>query len=171
MDYMKYITIQVIKKSDRSEVIFAAMDEMDMPVVVKRLQGANPEIYRGIAKLCSSHIPKIYCVEEQGEELCVAEEYIDGRTLDTYLAEESLTDVQKLMLMVQLCEALEVLHSCKPPVIHRDIKPSNILITGDGVLKVIDFDASRQYKEEKDTGDTRLLGTIEYAAPEQFGYA
>lgn len=171
MDYMKYITIQVIKKSERSEVIFAAMDEMDVPVVVKRLQGANPEIYRGIAKLRNPHIPRIYCVEEQGEELCVAEEYIDGRTLDTYLAEESLTDVQKLELCVQLCEALEVLHRCKPPVIHRDIKPSNILITGDGVLKLIDFDASRQYKTEKNTSDTRLLGTIEYAAPEQFGYS
>jgi len=171
MDYMKYITIQVIKKSERSEVVFAAMDEMDVPVVVKRLQGANPEIYREIAKIRNPHIPRIYCVEEQGDELCVAEEYIDGRTLDVYLAEETLTDLRKLGLMVQLCEALEALHQCNPPVIHRDIKPSNILITTDGVLKIIDFDASRQYKEEKDTGDTRLLGTIEYAAPEQFGYS
>lgn len=171
MDYMKYITIQVIKKSERSEVVFAAMDEMDVPVVVKRLQGANPEIYKEIAKLRNPHIPRIYCMEEQGDELCIAEEYIDGRTLDVYLAEETLTDLQKLELMVQLCEALEVLHQCNPPVIHRDIKPSNILITTDGVLKIIDFDASRQYKVEKDTGDTRLLGTVEYAAPEQFGYA
>lgn len=171
MDYMKYITIQVIKKSDRSEVIFAAVDELDVPVVVKRLQGANPEIYREIAKLRNPHIPKIYCVEENDGELCVAEEYVDGRTFDVYLAEETLTDVQKLELCVQLCEALEVLHQCKPPVIHRDIKPSNILITTDGVLKMIDFDASRQYKEKKDTGDTRLLGTVEYAAPEQFGYS
>lgn len=171
MDYMKYITIQVIKKSERSEVIFAAMDEMDVPVVVKRLQGANPELYREIAKLQNPHIPKIYCMEEKDGELCVAEEYIDGRTLDKYLAEETPTDVQKLELCIQLCEALEALHSCKPPVIHRDIKPSNILITGDGVLKLIDFDASRQYKSEKNTSDTRLLGTIEYAAPEQFGYS
>ncbi len=171
MDYMKYITIQVIKKSERSEVVFAAMDEMDVPVVIKRLKGANPEIYRGIAKLKNPHIPKIYCVEEQEDELFVAEEYIDGRTLDVYLVEETLADVQKLELCVQLCEALEVLHGCEPPVIHRDIKPSNLLITGDGVLKVIDFDASRQYKTEKNTSDTRLLGTIEYAAPEQFGYA
>jgi len=73
--------------------------------------------------------------------------------------------------MMQLCDALEVLHGCNPPIIHRDIKPSNILVTTDGVLKIIDFDASRQYNAEKHTSDTRLLGTIEYAAPEQFGYA
>ncbi len=171
MDYMKYITIQVIKKTDRSEIVFAAVEELDVPIVIKRLHGANPEIYRSVAKVRNPHIPRIYCVEEQGEELCVAEEYIDGKTLDVYLAEAALTDLQKLELMVQLCEALEVLHLCTPPIIHRDIKPSNILITTDGILKIIDFDASRQYKEEKNTSDTRLLGTVEYAAPEQFGFS
>ena len=171
MNYRNYKAIQTIKKSDRAEVIFAAVEGLDTPVVVKHLQEANSEIYRTVAKLKSPHIPKIYFVEEQEDALCIVEEYIDGRTLDVYLAEEVLTDIQKLELMVQLCEALEALHQCKPPVIHRDIKPSNILITTDGVLKIIDFDASRQYKEEKITGDTRILGTVEYAAPEQFGYA
>lgn len=171
MDYMKYITIQVLKKSERSEVMFAAVDELDVPVVVKRLKGANAEIYRGISKIKNPHIPRIYSVEEADEEICVVEEYIDGRTLDVYVQEEKLIDIQKMELMVQLCEALEVLHQCKPSVIHRDIKPSNILVTWDGILKLIDFDASRQYKAEKNTSDTRLLGTVEYAAPEQFGYS
>ena len=168
---MKYTAIQVLKKSDRSEIVFAAVDGLDVPVIVKRLKEANPEIYRGIAKLRNQHIPLIYSIREQGEELCIVEEYIDGQTLEVYLAQEPLTDVQKIGLMIQLCEALEILHQCKPAVIHRDIKPSNILISEDGVLKIIDFDASRQYKAEKNTSDTRLLGTIEYAAPEQFGYS
>ncbi len=171
MDYTSYKTIQVIKKSERAEIIFAAVDGMEKPVIIKRLAEANPEIYREVAKTDSPHIPKIYCVEEQENELVVAEEYIDGCTLNAYLENESLTDIKKLELMVQLCDALEVLHRCVPPVIHRDIKPSNILITPDGVLKIIDFDAARQYKIEKNTSDTRLLGTIEYAAPEQFGYS
>ena len=171
MDYMSYKTIQVIKKSERAEIIFAAVDGMEKPVVIKRLTEANPEIYRQVAKTNSPHIPKIYCVEEQENELVVAEEFIDGCTLSTYLEKEILTDTKKLELMLQLCDALDVLHRCIPPVIHRDIKPSNILITPDGVLKIIDFDAARQYKTEKNTSDTRLLGTIEYAAPEQFGYS
>ena len=73
--------------------------------------------------------------------------------------------------MLQLCEALEVLHGCNPSLIHRDIKPSNVLVNEEGILKIIDFDASRQYRKTKNTSDTRLLGTIEYAAPAQFGYA
>lgn len=171
MNYMSYKTIQVMKKSERAEVIFAAVDGMEKPVVVKKLTEANPEIYREVAKINSPHIPKIYCVEEQEDVLFVAEEFIDGCTLSAYLEKETLTDTKKLELMLQLCDALEVLHRCIPPVIHRDIKPSNILVTQDGIVKIIDFDAARQYKTEKNTSDTRLLGTIEYAAPEQFGYS
>ncbi len=171
MDYTKYTPIQVMKKSDKAEVIFAAVDGLDYPVVVKRLFDANPEIYRVISEIENVHIPKIYCVEKLENELFVAEEYVGGKTLDEYLKEDAPEDVKKLEMMTQLCDALMALHTCKPPVIHRDIKPSNIIVTEDGVLKIIDFDASRQYKGEKNTSDTRLLGTIEYAAPEQFGYA
>lgn len=170
MDYKNYTAIQIMKKSDKAEIIFAAVDGSEAPIVIKNLFSTNAEIYRAIARIQSPHIPHIYYIEEHAESLCIAEEYIDGQTLDVYLKEEELTDVQKLELMLQLCEAVEVLHNCNPPIIHRDIKPSNILITEDNVVKIIDFDASRQYKAEKNTSDTRLLGTIEYAAPEQFGY-
>jgi len=170
IDYRDYKTIEIMKKSEWAEVIFASVEGFDRPVVVKRLKKANPEIYRKVADLQSVHIPKVYYMEEQGDILLVVEEYIDGRTLGAYLKEEQLRDKQKIELMLQLCDALEVLHDCIPPVIHRDIKPSNILITNEGVLKIIDFDAARQYNPGKNTSDTRLLGTIEYAAPEQFGF-
>ena len=170
MDYKNYKPIQTIKKSDKAEIIFASVEGADAPVVIKNLFSANAEIYRTIARLQNPHIPQIYYIEEHAGVLCIAEEYIDGKPLDFYLKETKLTNVQKLELMLQLCEAVEVLHSCTPPIIHRDLKPSNILITEDNVVKIIDFDASRQYKVEKNTSDTRLLGTLEYAAPEQFGY-
>lgn len=173
MDYnnYNYKIIQMIKKSEKAEVLFAAVDGMDAPVVVKRLYEANPEIYRVISEIHNVHIPRIYDIREEENELIVVEEYVDGKTLDAYMSETVLSDIQKMELMVQLCEALEILHGCTPPVIHRDIKPTNILVNEEGILKIIDFDASRQYKGNKNTSDTRLLGTIEYAAPEQFGYA
>lgn len=171
MDYMNYKMIQVIKKSERAEVLFASVEGLERPVVVKRLMEANPEVYRVVAGTQSLHLPEIYQIEARGDALYVVEEYVDGCMLGAYLEEEALSDEKKLELMLQLCDAVELLHRCIPPVIHRDIKPSNILITPDGVLKLIDFDAARQYKVEKNTSDTRLLGTIEYAAPEQFGYS
>lgn len=171
MEEIKYQIIQVVKKSEKAEVCFAAMEEYDKPVIVKKLYEAKPELYRILSGIHTMHLPEILALAENGEELLVVEEFIDGCALDEYLEENNLSDIQKMKLMLQLCEALEVLHSCEPPVVHRDIKPSNILVTRDGIVKVIDFDASRQYKSEKNTSDTRLLGTIEYAAPEQFGYA
>lgn len=168
---MEYQTIYTIKQSEKATVELAAADMFEGPVVVKRLKGGKPEVYRLLFKERNVHIPKIYAVEEHGDELLVAEEYVDGENLGERLQRELLSDEKKLDLALQLCEAVGFLHTLKPSVIHRDIKPSNILVTGKGELKLIDFDASRQYKEKPGSGDTRLLGTVEYAPPEQFGYS
>ncbi len=168
---MKYQTIVTIKESEKATVELAAIELFVGPVIVKRLKGGNPEIYRLLSTQNNPHIPQIYAVEEQEKELLVAEEYVDGESLREYLQKGLLSDEQKLTYALQLCEAVGFLHALNPSVIHRDIKPSNILINGKGELKLIDFDASRYYKEAPSSSDTRLLGTVEYAPPEQFGYS
>ncbi len=72
-------------------------------------------------------------------------------------------------LMLQLCGIVSALHHRTPPVIHRDIKPSNLIISPDGVLKLLDFNAAK-YVTENQSADTELLGTAGYAAPEQYGF-
>ena len=105
------------------------------------------------------------------QDVTIVEEYVDGETLAVCVKEGLYSKRELLGFMLQLCDALEVIHTMVPPLIHRDIKPSNILINIEGVLKLIDFDASRRYKrDERTPSDTILLGTAEYAAPEQFGY-
>ena len=167
---MEYQIIFTMKESEKATVMLAAMEDHIGPVVVKRLRGAKPDIYRLLMDTRDLHIPGVFACEEADGHLTVVEEYIGGESLEEYLKENSLTDNEKLHLAVQLCEVVWFLHSMNPPVIHRDIKPSNILIDESGILKLIDFDASRRYREEND-GDTRLLGTVEYAPPEQFGYS
>lgn len=167
---IKYKPIITIKESKKAIILLAVLDGYSDPVIIKRLKGAAPDIYELLSRIENPHIPRIYEWEQQGEELVIAEEYVDGETLKTLLENGKLAEEQKLFLAQQLCEAVEVLHGCTPPVIHRDIKPSNILVSEDGVVRLIDFDASRQYKAEGNTSDTRILGTIEYAAPEQYGY-
>ena len=61
---MNYKTIQVIKKSEKVEVLFATVEGLEKPVVVKRLKEVNPEIYRAISKLQTRHIPLIYQMEQ-----------------------------------------------------------------------------------------------------------
>lgn len=170
MSQIIYRTIATIKNTEKSQVYLASMEGKEDPVIIKRMNAANPEVHKVLSEIQNVHIPQIYALEWQDNELVVAEEYVDGETLAHYLSEGLLTDVQKIEIALQLCEAVEVLHKCEPKMIHRDIKPSNVIITETGLLKLIDFDASRQYKETSEDSDTRILGTANYAAPEQFGY-
>ena len=168
---LEYITLETLKKSDKAIVEVAMMDDYPERVVVKHLKGVNINLFHQISFLHSVYIPKIYKCELDGEWFVVIEEYLEGENLEKYLREHRLTDKQKLDIALLLCEAVKCLHMLQPPIIHRDIKPHNIIINEHGALKLIDFDASRYYREDDNRQDTRLLGTPEYAPPEQYGYS
>ncbi len=170
MGKIRYEVISVIKESNKGTVCLASMEEYAFPVIVKRLKKGNRKVYEALQKAENKHVPKIYCLEEDAEGLLIAEEYIEGELLSEYLTRWVLTEAEYLSIAKQLCEGLGMLHQCNPPIIHRDIKPSNIIINSEGIVKIIDFDSSRQYKEESES-DTRLLGTEKYAAPEQYGFS
>ncbi|MBQ6091594.1 MAG: serine/threonine protein kinase [Lachnospiraceae bacterium] len=194
-----YEIIETIKESERVSVHLAAVDGITGPVIVKEVRNADVSVYRSLKACKSEHFPEIYDIwttdnlspddpsdpataespDTDGssdlsvarQDVTIIEEYVDGETLAVCVKEARYSKRELLGFMLQLCDALETIHNMVPPLIHRDIKPSNILINKEGVLKLIDFDASRRYKRnEHTTSDTILLGTAEYAAPEQFGY-
>lgn len=139
--------------------------------VRKRRRDFDPEVYRSISRIQDPHIPRIYRCQEAEGGLYVIEEYISGETLMEKMNQGYIfLEREALEIMEQLCQALECLHVRYRPIIHRDIKPSNILISSDGVVKLIDYNAARRY-EEGETRDTRYMGTHGYAAPEQYGFA
>lgn len=82
---------------------------------------------------------------------------------------ESLQEEEAVRIACQICKALLELHHATPMIVYRDLKAENIMITSQGDVKLIDFNISRSLKEGQKR-DTVLLGTAEYAAPEQFGY-
>lgn len=164
--------ITTISSSARTSVFLVAeKGTQDFYILKKRHGSEMAEFYRRIQKLQAKVFPVIYRVWVEEDDTFILEEYISGETMQEILKkEEKLSENEMLGYMHALCEALCMLHRETPPIIHRDIKPENILITPTGELKLIDFDAAREYKEEQHS-DTVLLGTREYAAPEQFGYA
>ena len=66
-----------------------------------------------------------------------------------------------------MCDGLKFLHGLG--IIHRDIKPSNLILQAGKIIRLLDFDAARIFKVDKDE-DTQYLGTKGYAPPEQFGF-
>ncbi|MBQ8116759.1 MAG: serine/threonine protein kinase [Lachnospiraceae bacterium] len=122
-----------------------------------------------LKKLKHPYLPSIVDVIEDANSFLIVMDYIEGNALDTVLQEYGpLPQEYVIEWAKQLCDVLGYLHSRTPAIIYRDIKPANIMLKPDGTITLIDFGTAREYKE-KNLADTTCLGTIGYAAPEQFG--
>lgn len=93
------------------------------------------------------------------------EEFVQGDTLDFLLQVSLFSPSQTREIIIQLCQALRVLHSIG--AVHRDIKPENVILREREAV-LIDFDAARLHKPAREN-DTVVLGTTGFAAPEQYG--
>lgn len=137
--------------------------KMDFNVVK---QGLVAEI-ETLKKLKHHNLPSIVDVIEDKDSFIIVMDYIEGNSLDRALIEngpQSQDDV--INWAIQLCDVLGYLHSCDPPIIYRDMKPANIMLKPDGSIALIDFGTAKTY--EIDLGETTGIGTIGYAAPEQY---
>src|ERR671923_52691 len=79
-----------------------------------------------------------------------------------------MSDLLAPNTIIYVARVLHSLHTRQPPIIYRDLKPSNIMLTPEGVLKLIDFGVARTYKARK-SKDTVAMGSAGYAPPEQYG--
>lgn len=94
-------------------------------------------------------------------------EYIAGETLEDRLASAgALPEPQVLQWAIELCDALNYLHTRTPPIIHSDIKPTNIKLMSDGRVKLIGYGIVRALVTESSA--ERGL-TPPYSPPEQYG--
>jgi serine/threonine protein kinase len=145
------------------------------PAYLRRFE----EEARSASGLNHPNIVTIYGVGEQQGIAYIAMELVHGRTLRDMLAEGAMALPLAFDLSVQLAEALAAAHAAG--IVHRDLKPDNVMVTTDGLLKVLDFGIARRDRAlpsgvptgtpcEMQTGvtsDGAILGTAGYMSPEQ----
>lgn len=117
-----------------------------------------------LKNLRHSYLPQVLDFFETDEDVCTVMSYVPGKTFARLLEEgRRFTSRELARWGMQICSALNYLHSQEPPVIHCDIKPANVMLTPQGDICLIDFNISFYL------GDTSVLGyTNGYTSPEQY---
>jgi eukaryotic-like serine/threonine-protein kinase len=177
----KYEILKLIGQGGMSKVYLAMDNRLNKQWAVKEIEknysDKNSQVFiqsaideaNMIKRLDHPALPRIVDIIDHVDMIYVIMDYIEGEPLNKIL-EEYGAQPQDLVIewAKQLCEVLDYLHTCNPPIIYRDMKPANVMLKPDGNIKLIDFGIAREYKEQN-LADTVSLGTKGYAAPEQFG--
>lgn len=156
--------------SREEKTTYLAQDTVTEQIVVKKYVSLeHAAIYEQMKEIHHKNLISVYHVARGEDKALVIMEYVSGRTLEEYLREKrTFSEEETICYMSQVFAGLAEIHGRN--IIHRDIKPGNLLVSSEGVVKILDFDIGRTYKPET-THDTQILGTWGYAAPEQYGGA
>jgi serine/threonine protein kinase len=156
-DFHQQIAIKLVKRG------------MDTNAILRRFRAER----RILAKLDHPNICKLIDggVTADGLPYFVME-YLKGTPIQDYCKDRKLSTRERLSLFLQLCSAVEYSH--RNLVVHRDLKAKNVLVTDDGVPKLLDFgiaklldrDSSSTSDPEPTVAADRLF-TPDYASPEQ----
>jgi len=168
-------------------VVYKARDtHLDRFVAIKVLppeRVTDPERKRRFvqeAKAASAlnhpNIITIYDIDKADGVDFIAMEFVAGKTLDQLTGRKGLKLNETLKYAVQIADALATAHAAG--IVHRDLKPGNVMVTNDGLVKVLDFGLAKltevQVSPEALTVDRKphteegaIVGTVAYMSPEQ----
>lgn len=119
---------------------------------------------RAASALDHPNVGAIYGIEEHDGRLFIVMAYYQGETLTHFLARrQSIHDA--LDTLIQVARGLAAAHARN--IIHRDIKPSNVIVTQEGLVKIVDFGLARVIASASMTQSFNTSGTLPYMAPEQ----
>lgn len=169
MQIGKYDVVGQVGAGSTGLVWLATQPEVDRPVAIKQLAPdlATDSSFRDrfrsearvLASLTTPNIVAVYDYVEAPDEAYIVEEYVDGAPLARVVAEHGrLTSEQAVGVMRGALRGLTDAHDAG--LVHGDVTPANILVTTEGVSKLIDFGLS------VGSGTSGSSGTAAYASPE-----
>lgn len=168
-----YTDICEIGRGGGGIVCKAVHTRLNKEVVIKQIISSGKDRIESrkevdlLKSLKHTYLPQVIDFFEEDGETYTVMDYISGCDMDKYIKNgNTLKNREIQRYAIQLCEAVEYLHSRRPPIIHSDIKPANIMLTDEKNICLIDFNVSLIFDENN---PTVLGGTPGYAAPEQLG--
>jgi serine/threonine protein kinase/tetratricopeptide (TPR) repeat protein/TolB-like protein len=184
-----YLVVERLGAGGMGEVFLAFDTRLNRKVALKSLSDTSlgtPETRerllreaRAAAKLGHPNIAGIHDILESGERPCIVMEFVQGETLSARIRRGPVALAQAVSIGVQLADALAHAHAAG--VIHRDLKPGNVVLTPEGIAKILDFGLAKTHDvdpaashADQLTRDTAIshagkaAGTPAYMAPEQF---
>lgn len=162
----EYISVNVLKNDECSKIEVFQHKSSNNKLVKILSKNRNDHIYRKLRGVKHENLPFIFDTCSCEEHIMILEEYIEGENLSDIMEKQQLTTNSAVSYILDVCNALDFLH--KKNIIHRDVKPGNIIITPKKKAVLVDYSAARLMNDGQQK-DTANLGTIGYAAPEQFG--
>jgi len=117
------------------------------------------------AKLNHSNVAVLYNFLRERNDNFMVMEYVDGITLEKLLKQNGGLPLESVLkILIQTLDGLH--HAHEKGILHRDIKPANLMLTREGIVKLMDFGIARMVGSQRLTRADRIVGTLEYMAPE-----
>ena len=119
-------------------------------------------------RVANTHLLKPFKSSTPKQYLYTATEYVEGCTLAQWIHDRPQPDLDSVRtIVVQIARGLQALH--RQEMVHQDLRPENIIITTEGIVKIIDFGATAVAGLIETQGvDDHIMGTAQYSAPEYF---
>jgi serine/threonine protein kinase/Tfp pilus assembly protein PilF len=148
----RYVLVDRVGEGGMGVVYRAYDPELDRTVAIKLLQGGDGESHQhrdrllreaqALARLQHPNVIAVYDAGTFGNDVFIAMEFVEGKTLRQWQAAEPRTHKETLAMYLAAGEGLAAAHRAE--LVHRDFKPDNVIVGADGRVRVLDFGLARR---------------------------
>jgi serine/threonine protein kinase/Tol biopolymer transport system component len=178
--HKRYRIVEILGQGGMGSVYRAVDENLGVDVALKENLFTTDEYARQfrleaviLANLRHPNLPRVsdhFVLGDQGQYLVM--DYIDGEDLRQRMERVGMIEEEEVILIgAAICDALEYLHTRKPPILHRDLKPGNVKVTPDGHIFLVDFGLAKVVQGTQATTTGARAMTPGYSPPEQYGTA